>query len=79
MFFISFKNLYFRDACDYLVSQLLPLSNNEQQIWLARITEFLQKKKTLSDPVVQKHHVVTAVAVSVHKFLTDLTFLNCFL
>lgn len=51
-----------QDACDYLVSQLLPLSNNEQQIWLARITEFLQKKKTLSDPVVQKHHVVTAVA-----------------
>ncbi|XP_065215722.1 DNA polymerase epsilon subunit 2 [Planococcus citri] len=49
------------DACDYLVSQLGPVTEEERSSWISKVTEFLQKKKSLSDPVVLKSHVVSAV------------------
>lgn len=57
-------NMKFRDACDYLASQLQPVSAVERNEWITKVTEFLQKKKSLSDPVVEKSHIVSAVDVS---------------
>lgn len=54
----------FSDACDYLISQLLPVNENERTVWLEKIIEYLQKKNSLREPVVEKIHVVTAIEVN---------------
>lgn len=51
------------DACDYFATQLSPLNKNEQEEWLDKIVDYIQKQ-TLHSPFVEKDLVEAAIHVS---------------
>jgi hypothetical protein len=53
---------YFSDACDLLVTQLLPLEESEYDEWVEKLTEHIQNQSLIS-PIVEKHHIELAIQV----------------
>ncbi len=66
---IYYLRFRYRDACEYLIRQLLPIGQ-DQRLWVEKITEYLLNNKTLSEPVVGISHVQNAVEVCYTYFCT---------
>jgi hypothetical protein len=59
---VFFPLSYFSEACDLLVTQLLPVEESEHDEWLEKLTEHIQKQSLVS-PVVEKQHIQLAIQV----------------
>jgi len=55
---------YFSEACNLMVSQLLPVEETEHNEWLEKVIENIQKQSLVS-PVLEKQHIELAIQVMI--------------
>lgn len=58
----SFLPSYCSEACNLLVTQLLPVEEAEYDEWLEKLLEHIQRQ-TLVSPVLEKQHIELAIRV----------------
>lgn len=58
----SFVPSYYSEACNLLVTQLLPVEEAEYDEWLEKLIEHIQRQ-TLVSSVLEKQHIELAIRV----------------